>query len=419
MPAHVKEKIAEGKTKVILPDPQDARRVLVHSKDQITAGDGAKKDQLRNKGKYSTTTTCRVFSLLNACGIPTHFVEQLDDTTFRAERCDMIPLEVVIRRVATGSYLKRHPDIKEGRRFSPPLVELFLKDDARHDPLMAPGAVLLEETKTRHGIPLQEDHLDAMKEAAFLIFLILEKAWAREEVMLCDLKVEFGLTLEKRLILADVIDNDSWRLWPDGEKNRMLDKQVYRNLKESTPEALESIERNYKKVADLTEHFSFHHKEKVVVFMGSKVDEPHAHEIQKVLRNLGIEATLRVLSAHKATRDLLEAVETLDSEGSRLVYIAVAGKSNGLGPVLDGNTPHPVINCPPYSEKFQGMDILSSLRMPSGIACTTLLEPSSAALAAAKILALDNLILWGRILVYHEKMRKRLSEEDREIGVRS
>jgi phosphoribosylaminoimidazole-succinocarboxamide synthase len=126
--------LTEGKTKQIYAHPDDKTLVYIVSKDQITAGDGARHNELVGKSRWSTITTANVFRLLNDAGVPTHFVRKIDDVTLLARRCTMIPIEHVQRRLATGSYIRRHPEVSEGTRFEPVLIETFLKDDARHDP---------------------------------------------------------------------------------------------------------------------------------------------------------------------------------------------------------------------------------------------------------------------------------------------
>src|SRR5947209_15528687 len=126
--------LAESKTKLIYAYPDDDSLAYMVSKDQITAGDGVRRNELAGKSRWSTITTANVFRLLNDEDISTHFVEQINDTTLLVHRCRMLPVEQVMRRIATGSYLKRHPEVSEGTRFAPVLVETFLKDDARHDP---------------------------------------------------------------------------------------------------------------------------------------------------------------------------------------------------------------------------------------------------------------------------------------------
>jgi len=161
----------------------------------------------------------------------------------------MIPLEVVMRRIATGSYLRRNPGVPEGKRFQPVLVEFFLKDDARHDPLVSP-----EEIEAAHVATREE--IDEMQATGRRVFEILERAWARQKVTLVDCKIEFGRSVvDNSLLVADVIDNDSWRIWPGGDKNRMLDKQVYRNLPEVTDAALADLLSKYAQVAEMTDRF--------------------------------------------------------------------------------------------------------------------------------------------------------------------
>ena len=237
--------LAEGKTKQIYAHPTDSSLAYMVNKDQITAGDGERRDQLAGKSRWSTITMANVYRLLNSAGIATHLVDKVDDVTVLIRRCTMLPVEQVMRRVATGSYLKRTPGAKEGDRFEPVLVETFLKDDANHDPQIWENDIIERGLATKQEI-------DWMAEEGRRVFETLERAWASVDVMLVDLKIEFGRDVLGQLMVADVIDNDSWRIWPGGDKNRMLDKQVYRNLKEVTEQDLQALGDRYALVADLT-----------------------------------------------------------------------------------------------------------------------------------------------------------------------
>jgi phosphoribosylaminoimidazole-succinocarboxamide synthase len=237
--------LAEGKTKRIYADPENSEQAYMVNKDSITAGDGERRNELVGKSRWSTITTANIYRLLNQEGIATHFVEQINDTTLLIKLCKMLPVEQVQRRIATGSYLKRNPEISEGTRFEPVLVETFLKDDARHDPQ------IWEKDIIDMGLATSEE-IAWMADQGRRVFETLERAWAGVNVTLVDLKIEFGRDTHGDLLVADVIDNDSWRLWPDGDKTRMLDKQVYRNMKEVTPEELQGVADRYALVADLT-----------------------------------------------------------------------------------------------------------------------------------------------------------------------
>lgn len=236
---------AEGKTKQIYSHPDDEHLVYIVSKDQITAGDGAKRNELVGKSRWSTITTANIFRLLKKANIATHFIRQIDDTTLLVQRCTMLPIEHVQRRIATGSYLKRHPEISEGTRFDPVVIETFLKSDAHHDPQIWPQDII------QLGIASQAEIAWMVNEGR-RVFDVLERAWANIAVTLVDLKIEFGRDTQGQLLVADVIDNDSWRLWPSGDKTRMLDKQVYRNLQNVTLADLQDIADLYAMVTELT-----------------------------------------------------------------------------------------------------------------------------------------------------------------------
>jgi amidophosphoribosyltransferase len=240
-------KLAEGKTKIIYADPADDARAIIVSKDDITAGDGARRNQLPGKGALSGRTTANVFQLLRSAGIPTHFIAAPADDEMIVRRCDMIPLEVVMRRIATGSYLKRNA-VPEGTRFEPTVVEFFFKDDANHDPLVDREWIVGNDVAT-------SDEVDRLADIGRQVFAALEKAWAAQDVQLVDLKIEFGRDTDGNLVVADVIDNDSWRIWPGGRKEAMLDKQVYRDTADVTDEALRGVLDKYVQVAALTDAF--------------------------------------------------------------------------------------------------------------------------------------------------------------------
>lgn len=395
-----------------LPDSPGGCHVLLKSKDKITAFDSTRKNDMVGKAKCSNATTSALFELLNTCGIRTHFVRRHDEESFIGIRCDMIPLEVVTRRIATGSFLKRYPGVKEGYRFSPVKLEMFFKDDAQHDPFWT-YEECIEAGLVAGGKKIGKHEVDLMGDMAIAVFEIIEKAWATMDVALVDMKVEFGVNAKTgQIFLADVIDNDSWRIWPSGDKRLMRDKQVYRNLPEVTPEALEQVKKNYQWVAEQVQKVKIHYSGKVVIFMGSPSDMDHCKKIESALKPFSIPVDLHVCSAHKGTEDTIRILRQYESQDIPVVIIAVAGRSNGLGPVLSGNTAFPVINCPPLSPQWGAHDIWSSLRLPSGLGCTTALNPDGAAVAAAQILALNDHVIWGCLRGKRIEMMLCLKEAD-------
>lgn len=409
--------VIEGKTKVVysLPSYKEGQYVLMKSKDQITCGDGARKDTLEGKGSLSNTTNAAVFNFLNASGVRTHFHQHISDTECIVEQCDMIPLEVVSRRLITGSYLRRNPGVEEGYRFPEPKLEYFFKDDANHDPQWSREQIL-EAKLTHAGLIIGEHELNEITEKALACFQMLEKAWASRNCVLVDMKVEFGVTTKtKEIVLGDVIDNDSWRLWPAGDKRLMRDKQVYRNLKEVTAEAMVEIKKNYAWVAEEAKKFICKPSARVVIFMGSSSDTAHGNKIKDQLKQLGVPCELRVSSAHKGSEETLRILHYYESHNISTVFIAIAGRSNGLGPVLAGNTCYPVINCPPVKADWGSQDVWSSLRLPSGLACTTIIDAQGAALAAAQILGMTDHNIWCKLRGFRLNQTIKLMHDDKLI----
>ena len=152
---------------------------------------------------------------------------------------------------------------------------------------------------------------------------------------------------------------------------------------------------------------------KVVVMMGSEKDLDFCRELAKYLKLLGVEYVFRVASAHKTPQQVLAILKEFEKE--RIVYLTVAGRSNALSAFVDGNTSKPVIACPPYSGKYSGVDIYSSLRVPSGIGSTVTIEPEGAAIAAAKIFALEDKELNKKLKEYQQMKKLELKKADETV----
>lgn len=396
----------EGKTKRIFGVRDDPDLVALVSKDDITAGDGAKHDVLVGKAAFANETACNVFRLLKGCDLPVAFERQLSATSLLAAKCAMLPYEIVARREAHGSYLKRNPHLAKGQLFPKLVVEFYLKTKDRRwndhrlvsdDPFMSYIAgseiELFDPSRPIHGqapfLTLRPDEVFTTSDEAQLFpemeriasraFLILERAWQLAGGALVDFKVEFGIDSDGKLRLADVIDNDSWRVLENGA---YLDKQVYRE-----GGALDVVTENYSRVAEITRSFRLP-RQQVVIWTGSEKDD--TTPIRSALdASSGFSVAEIVCSAHK---EPVRAVLLLNGAVQAVpdcVVIALIGRSNGAGPVLAANTTVPVITIPANAKDFPE-DVWSSLRTPSSVPVLTVLEPSNAAQAALQILAARN-----------------------------
>ncbi len=269
--AHRRE-INRGKTKTIYEGTK-LGTVHVVSRDDITAGDGQRKDLIPGKGHLSTVTTANMFMLLAAHGIPTHFMSMINGNTFKAKQVDMIPLECVARRLAVGSFLDRQPSFKSDppHRFEAIVTELFYKSDADNDPIVVPqsnGELWIHDahkpitdathkgmlSPVAYHVPpesyngTQLELIEQLLKITERVFEILEQAWRQmANANLVDLKIEFGVTSDGELIVADVIDADSWRLWPDGDPNQAWDKDYYRQHADAS--RIEATLHKYNEVA--------------------------------------------------------------------------------------------------------------------------------------------------------------------------
>ena len=409
--------VNEGKTKRIYE--ATGGLVTVIAKDDITAGDGAKHDIIPEKGRLATATTCNVFRLLKACGLPVAFEEQDGPTSFIAPKCSMLPYEVVIRREAHGSYLKRNPHLSKGQLFPQLIVEFYLKTKDKNwkgkplvadDPLMIykDGASQIALLNPAKPLPGQEPFLvlsasevfstdeewkifPEMRRIARHAFLVLEKAWQLEGGTLVDLKVEFGFDTKGRLLLADVIDNDSWRVIESGA---YIDKQVYRD-----GGALDDVAEKYRRVAEITSRFRLP-RQRIILWRGSERDKTDS--FSEALGDLADLMTVVTCSVHKEPVAAAGIFHRMIQEVPDSVVIAYIGRSNGAGPTLSAMSTIPVITVPASVKEFPD-DLWSSLRAPSSVPVMTVLEPSNAVLAALQILSAHNPRLYAHLRMEIEK----------------
>ena len=152
---------------------------------------------------------------------------------------------------------------------------------------------------------------------------------------------------------------------------------------------------------------------KVIIIMGSKSDLEWSQDIKSRLDEFNIQSSMRIASAHKAPQQVLEILGEYEDEN--VIYITVAGRSNALSGFVDANTTQPVIACPPYSNKFSGADIFSSLRMPSGVSPLVILEPKLAGLAAAKMIGLSDESVRSKVAEFQKNNKNQIEQDDKEV----
>ena len=222
------DKIAEGKTKIIFRNPEDDKTVYMVFKDDITAGDGVKHDVIQGKALIDWKTNRDTFELLNRKGVRTHYISSPEEKVSLVRKLDRkINLEVVSRRVASGSILK-WSNTAEGQRYDPVITQFHYKDDPLHDPMLD-DAYIDYIIKAKNGFEYA-----AMKRINEQAFGYLETTFAHFDVQLIDIKLEYGI-IDGEVYLIDEISGGSFRLWPYAHKNPDLNQNNI--LGELNPEA--------------------------------------------------------------------------------------------------------------------------------------------------------------------------------------
>ena len=213
-----RNQLYEGKAKKVFAT-DDPALVIVSYKDDATALDGLKKGTIAGKGVVNNKMSDFLFALLEKNGIPTHFVEELNDREALVRKVSIVPLEVIIRNISAGSFAKRY-GVEEGIVFAEPTIEFSYKNDELHDPLI----------NSYHALALglaTKDEIETIKSMAFRVNDILRAYFLRLNVKLVDFKLEFGRLPDGRIVLADEISPDTCRFW-DAVTGEKLDKDRFR-----------------------------------------------------------------------------------------------------------------------------------------------------------------------------------------------
>ncbi|WP_295866093.1 phosphoribosylaminoimidazolesuccinocarboxamide synthase [uncultured Oscillibacter sp.] len=228
-----KEQLYEGKAKKVFAT-DDPALVIVSYKDDATAFNGLKKGTIAGKGVINNRMSNLLMRRLEEAGVPTHFVQELSDRDTLVKKVSIVPLEVIVRNVAAGSFSKRY-GVEEGVVFDAPTVEFSYKNDDLGDPLL----------NTSHALALKlatAEELEQIKAMALRVDELLKAAFHRMGIELVDFKLEFGRTPDGTLVLADEISPDTCRLW-DEKTHEKLDKDRFRRDLGGVEDAYQEVMR--------------------------------------------------------------------------------------------------------------------------------------------------------------------------------
>ena len=226
----------EGKVKSLYRMADEPEKVYIHFHDKVTAGNGRRVDFPEGKGKVCCLISALLFELLENRGIKTHYIDCPRLDTLSCKKLDIVPVEVVVRNIAAGSIVKQ-TTLQEGTLLNPPLVEYYLKDDEKDDPLLTPDRVALMGVDPK---PMEEIARDVNQQFQILFNLM--------GIDLVDFKLEFGYDAHGDLFLGDELSPDNMRLWKKGTKER-FDKDLYRNDEGDIIEAYKYILRKLRQFA--------------------------------------------------------------------------------------------------------------------------------------------------------------------------
>ena len=228
-----KEQLYEGKAKKVYAT-DDPEVVIVSYKDDATAFNGLKKGTISGKGAINNRMTNNLMRRLEHKGVPTHYVEELNDRETAVKKVSIVPLEVIVRNISAGSFAKRY-GVEEGIVFDEPTFEFSYKNDDLGDPLLNTSHALALKLATREEIAL-------IRKYTMMVNDLLKGFMKEIGIDLVDFKLEFGKTSDGTIVLADEISPDTCRLW-DEKTHEKLDKDRFRRDLGGVEEAYQEVMR--------------------------------------------------------------------------------------------------------------------------------------------------------------------------------
>ncbi len=231
MDLQIGDLLYKGKAKDVY-QTDDPELVIIKFRDDITAGDGEKKDVLTRKGYYNSVISAKFFELLEDDGIKTQYIKLLEPGLMLSHRLDMLPLEIITRNIAAGSLVRKFP-FEAGQEFEPPIIQMDYKNDEYHDPMLNDDITLALDLSTHV-------ELERIREITLRINEVLKGFLKDKDISLPDFKIEYGKNYRGEIVLGDEISPDTCRFW-DAQTFDVLDKDLFRKGKSNVMDAYHQV----------------------------------------------------------------------------------------------------------------------------------------------------------------------------------
>ena len=231
MDLQIGDLLYKGKAKDVY-QTNDPELVIIKFRDDITAGDGKKKDKLTKKGYYNSIISSKFFELLETSRVKTQYIKLLEPGLMLSHRLDMLPLEIIIRNIAAGSLVRKFP-FKSRQEFEPPIIQIDYKSDEYHDPMLNDDIILALNLST-------QEELKRIRAITLRINEVLKGFLKDKDIILTDFKIEYGKNYREEIVLGDEISPDTCRLW-DAQTFDVLDKDLFRKGESNVMEAYQQV----------------------------------------------------------------------------------------------------------------------------------------------------------------------------------